>query len=778
MGGKIRWRGLIRSFIVLCVPHLVYAFNPNPLTRNKFYTSISKEASQRLTLPITTKTTKRGEQQVLLRGKRWDKLGIEPDPLEYEPLWYMLKCMPNGELEAAEQARMVTSDFSKDLVEKISVPLERKLRSHGKKNVVEMKVIHSGLVFCKIRLCAKTFETLHFLPLGGGFQSGIIHQIGYKKLPLIPVALSDEELSQFTGLDEHTDELFEKYGEDYNGKGDAGLDLMDQYKGFKYDDMVKILTGNLKGEVAVVKRLKNGKIFVYMGAYGTPIEKWYTTEDIRLLTDSEAIRGLTGDGKLVIPDGFKKVKRKKKKIKKEDGRWGIKLRNSWSGGERFETAPTDQLDQHDEMQRRIRERKREQSGNKDIENVKTTDDIDQISIENDSSVSPGTDSDNKVDDDDFFEGIMSDLSDTLQKKADVAPSPSSNAGDGDDFFTSLMSDLSSSIDDSPQGREKSQRYTSGRQERKEKSREKSSNTNGRFIKDDINDSSSNSNIVPGDNSEDDFFKSLMSELSDTLEETPSKHISDAQRTSTPSNDINDDDDFFNSLLSELSSATDDNPDSSRADGESNTNQKKDRSQQNDSVLGNGKNDKRGNEVSGTTQDSPITDDDDFFSSLMSELSDSMSDETESSSAQESSNSNDTLKGLDQKHTTQQQNELVKEKVLQKDEEIASIDKSEDDDFFNSLMAELEDSVDDGPNFMEKDVPSHSTSSQAKREEYPDQSKMLNSESNESIKTGDIKSPHNTREELSKLTMPLLKDMLRKQGLKVSGRKNELIERLL
>ena len=106
MGGKIRWKGLRRSFIVLCVPHLVYAFNPNPLTRNKFYTSISKEASQRLTLPITTKTTKRGEQQVLLRGKRWDKLGIEPDPLEYEPLWYMLKCMPNGELEAAEQARV------------------------------------------------------------------------------------------------------------------------------------------------------------------------------------------------------------------------------------------------------------------------------------------------------------------------------------------------------------------------------------------------------------------------------------------------------------------------------------------------------------------------------------------------------------------------------------------------------------------------------------------------------------------------------------------------
>ena len=53
-----------------------------------------------------------------------------------------------------------------DLVEKIVVPTERHLRSHGdKKKVVDVKVRYPGYVFCKIRLTEDVYEKLQELEL-------------------------------------------------------------------------------------------------------------------------------------------------------------------------------------------------------------------------------------------------------------------------------------------------------------------------------------------------------------------------------------------------------------------------------------------------------------------------------------------------------------------------------------------------------------------------------------------------------------------------------------
>lgn len=76
-----------------------------------------------------------------LYGKLWDKLQIEPDTMDDEPGWYVMNCVAGLEMDLLAQAKHVTKDLPPELIEKIVVPTERKLRSHGStQKVVEMKV--------------------------------------------------------------------------------------------------------------------------------------------------------------------------------------------------------------------------------------------------------------------------------------------------------------------------------------------------------------------------------------------------------------------------------------------------------------------------------------------------------------------------------------------------------------------------------------------------------------------------------------------------------------
>ena len=88
-----------------------------------------------------------------LNGKLWDKLEIDPDPLDEEPGWYLMNCIVGNEMNLLGQAKHVTRDTPSELVEKLVVPTERKLRSHGKtRTVVEVQVMYPGYVFCKMRI--------------------------------------------------------------------------------------------------------------------------------------------------------------------------------------------------------------------------------------------------------------------------------------------------------------------------------------------------------------------------------------------------------------------------------------------------------------------------------------------------------------------------------------------------------------------------------------------------------------------------------------------------
>jgi len=265
---------------------------------NSFQLSPFRNVKNTIANPLTVSPT-------ALYGKLWDKLGIEADTMEDEPGWYVMNCVAGSEKVLLEQAKHVTRNISTDLIEKIVAPTTRALRSHGKtQKVVEVRVMYPGYCFVKMRCCAETYELLQELPLCRSWMAGTVNQKGYKKLPPAPICLSDDEVAKFKGLEEETERMFEKFGQDYTGRGDKGEDLIAQYEGYEVDTMVKVLSGNFKGEDGVVKRLKDGQVQVRLFTYGNINDQWHNPNELRTMTDAEAMKGLGGPAAPVSQDEF------------------------------------------------------------------------------------------------------------------------------------------------------------------------------------------------------------------------------------------------------------------------------------------------------------------------------------------------------------------------------------------------------------------------------------------------------------------------------------------
>jgi transcription antitermination factor NusG len=553
----------------------------------------------------------------VLYGKLWDKLGIEPDPMDEEAGWYVMNCVAGSEMDLLAQAKYVTKDIPTELVEKIVVPTERKLRSHGKKqNVVEVKVRYPGYCFVKMRCCAETYEPLQQLPLCRSWMAGTVNQSGYKKLPPAPIALSDDEVAKFKGLEEETEKMIEKFGEDYNGRGDDGQDLIHQFRGYAVDNMVKVLSGNFKGEDGVVKRIRDGEIMVRLFTYGTALDQWFKMEDIRPLTDAEAMKGLSGPTRAVNQDEFD-ISIGKKPRQRENSRGDLRsnLMDSVGGGRRM---------------RREDRVNRGEVGDRGLSNQKLKEEEENWRL--------------------FREEQRASQQ---QKRGDMWGIKERTSWDAGDSAATMDSDGM---------------WKSGRQLRKEKSSE--SVEHALSGNDDWDAFAAN----PSGNSdgEDDFFSSLMSELSDSLE------IPDS--ASSSNKDESKEDDFFASLMSELE--TDEIKLETKPKKESPTSKK--------------------------------VDDDDFFASLEAELQESLDDST-----------NDDFFSILEADLD---DSLKSEKVSEK--------STIEDDFFSSLDEDLK-----SDNFMTK------------------------------------KTKLSSQSDLSQLKVAELKAMLKDRGLKVSGTKTELIERL-
>lgn len=699
-----------------------------PFKSNSFHNLISTPTfSSSSPCKITSTPPPKTTTSTQLKGKLWDKLQIEPDPMDEPSLWYVLNCICTQEQELLAQVKHVTVDMDESIFKKAVVPLHRALRSHGKtKKVVEMKVRYPGYVFCKMRLCAETYEALQVLPLCRSWMAGTVNHVSansYRKLPPVPIALSDEEVVKFKGLEEETMQIYEKYGEDYTGKGDDGDDLVSQYEGYNPDDMVKILTGNFQGEDGIVKRLKDGEIMVRLYTYGQVLDQWFKPDQIRTMTDLEAMKGLTGPTSPISQDDFNEsvgIKKKKRSTfdgeDRRGGRDGGSLRSnlmnsvggSGAGGggggrrnTRFDRMSRgergtkdafgrDSQEQKDEEEnwRRFREEQRAKSqqkrgdswGMKERSSMSgqgdqaTSDLYGSSNSEYKSGRKQRKDRNNRKDQYDSVASALEGGDDWNLFTDDAATSDSGNSQE-DDFFSNLMSELSNSLDEDDSDASNSKGGGKGQQ----------------------------GNGKPQSNSaEDDFFTSLMTELSDTS--------SGPSRNQNGSNN----DEYFSSLEADLNES-----------------------------LGS---------IGGNMNDQTATNnsEDDFFASLESELGDLLSsDDDEASSSPK------------MKETT-----------------TANASPQTDDDFFSSLESDLDselsasttsggNSDDDFFANLEGDL----------NEELSSSTTSTSKEESKSVDHAPTTKTASSSGDLSKLTVPILKGMLKEKGLKVSGKKSELIERL-
>jgi transcription antitermination factor NusG len=695
------------------------------------------QSYQKIYKQSTTVTTTPTSTTLSLAYKLWDRLQIEEDD---EPMWYLLNCVATNEIDLLRQCRAVFAtnmhdnpNVKNDVI-KFVVPIEKKTRSHGaNKMVTETKVKYPGYVFAKLRLCPYVYEAIQSLDLCRSWMGTVNHK-GYKKLPPVPLALNEDEVENF-GLENVNEDIDyddaasknnDQFTTDAEGiivdnmedgddeEHDEYTDPMyknvdkkslKQYKGFKVEDMVKVIQkGKFYNEDGIVRRLKDGQLFVRFYTYGTMFEEWIHPNDVRKLTAEEVLRGLSGSTQPITQKDF------------DQNNGIIDPRTSTMN------RPIDVRDalrspgisgpDRNRRQDRIADRYKSNKSNEQRDADKNWDwykEQQQKTKKQDSVV-----------------GMDSEY--TMRAGSNVA----NNSQQRNSWEES---DVDSQWGRKPQS-----------QIRKEIRRTSPTNANqidNRLTKAAIDGTadwsalvspspslSSKNELTSEKSAADDFFASLMSDLKKDMNPAlHDNHRSQPQMRQPPqqpnvrlrseptleANNANAVDDFFSSLLSDLNK----NIDSTASNSEVNQIQLQ-------------------NSHSSTSQIDATSDD--FFASLVSDLKKSpnadvspTSFRSDTTSASEP-NFRPTL-GRDNmdnnKYTIQQ-----------------------DDDFFANLEAELESSL------------------------------RSNNNVNKASKNNDIRqnSPQDTMSstltsDLNKKTIPMLKDMLRDRGLKVSGTKSELIDRL-
>jgi hypothetical protein len=242
-------------------------------------------------------------------------------------------------------------------------------------------------------------------------------------------------------------------------------------------------------------------------------------------------------------------------------------------------------------------------------------------------------------------------------------------------------------------------------------------------------SSMSSKKYDGPGKEGDFFDSLMSELSNDLRDGRSdkkeartrgerNHDYAGPNTKVMEKSRGAEDSFFENLMSELGGALDEPSPS----------------------------------LSGKVKSQRTLDDDDFFSSLEAELSQSLGADFGSGTQQEKeeySNDDDFFASLEK----EMGKALTRGRV--EDEEMQ-------DDFFSSLI---------------KDVANELESPRNKQTESESRIEVSPLTSLAAHEAGSTQASTRGNGDLSSLTVPELKDLLRSKGLKVGGNKIELINRL-
>ena len=677
--------------------------------------------------------------------------------------------MAGVEFDLLSMARQVTSSFSSDLVEKIVVPTERHLRSHGdKKKVVDVKVRYPGYVFCKIRLTEEVYEVLQELELTRSWM-GTVNRKGYKKLPPVPLPLNDEEVAKFKGLEKEAEMFEDMYGEDYSGRSDSGEDLLAQYAGYEVGQMVKILSGNFEGEDGTVRRLKDGQIMVRMFTYGQTFDNWFDPDAIRPLTDLEVMRGLSGPTKPIDQDQFDvSIGKKDASVLSDDtreGRAGLlqsagagdsgrnrrqdRIARGETGRDLFGRTP-EEIKQEEANWLAYREEKRAgQRAAPTITEVAAT----KTKKKKEEGPKKGHDTWGIVERSSWdggeygFENYTQEeraarkrLEEMYQDRGEFRSYDRRNRRESrfDNRDTRPGRDFNDSRqrpgrDDSRgprsfndrQRRDFGDRQQGDRERRpvREPQKFRDGDRFGRSRRVKEEDWESKSEAV-NNNDPDDFFSSLMKELKDDVDSSSqrgrgTRHHDNAGPNERSRQSDDSEDSFFENLMSELGSSLD-------------------------------------SDASNERDDAGGDSDDDFFASLENELSSSLNGESKLSSGSDANDNDD-----DDAFFASLQSELTSSLsgesgdmddffASTKGEKISSDASSFEDDFFGGLMDDVADE-------LEK--------TESKRKTTKPQPVKV------------VKASDNNNSDLNSMTVPELKEMLKKKGLKVGGKKAELIERL-
>jgi transcription antitermination factor NusG len=802
---------------------------------------------------------------LLFASKLWDRLQIEEDD---EPMWYLLNCVATNEIDLLRQCRQVFANMDDPTIQndviKFVVPIEKKTRSHGaNKMVTETKVKYPGYVFAKLRLCPIVYETIQGLDLCRSWMGTVNHK-GYKKLPPAPLALNEDEIENF-GLEDVIEDIDDddtsnnesniagKHTIDADGiivdsSEDDENDIDDeeysdpmyknvdkkslkQYRGLKVEDMVKVIQkGKFYNEDGIVRRLKDGQIFVRFYTYGTMFEEWLSPNDVRKLSPEEVLRGLSGSTQPITQKDFDERNGLIDPNRPMDVRDALRSTpgSALGSGERNRRQDriADRFKSSNNNNVRKEQWDAEKNWNwyKEQQQQKTKKQDSVVGVDNEWTIRAGSNDESRNNrwmegDEDsqwgrkpqrpirkverqtslnserykqnrLTEAAIDGTADWSafvtpsipSKKEFTAEDKSSTASD--DFFDSLMSDLKKDLPvvSTQPGSSNHQPQQQYYQTQNKELRQPQSTPNREF---------QNTAAVANSNDADDFFSSLMSDLNKDIggptnqwRSGPAKQpvstagealeddflaslVSDlatnapTSTSSSMSDSLNSADDAATSFMSDL------NEGSSGADewrsGKSGSIAKEWRANPWRSGKGGSVADEwrsgKGGSVANQWRSgqAPVpakkpvpsagtASEDDFFSSLISDLVTSPPTSTSSSMRDSSS------------LRTSQSN--VRPNVI---ENYSSGDTNrQDDDFFASLEAELESTLRIN-SVGSKDT----TSPDVPVTQTPSTTVELNSRPSR-ISSSD----------LEKNTIPVLKDMLRERGLKVSGTKPELINRLL
>jgi len=566
------WNATVVVLLLLLASSSAWAFSPAAMLRKNLASVDPKTASMTPMQPLTSSNAiqrrlRATPSTTALFGKLWERMELEEDE---EYFWYILNCVAGLEMDLLAQCRENCSDM--DDVIKFVVPTEKKTRSHGKNRLVtETKVKFPGYVFANLRLCEKTYEAIQELDFCRSWM-GTVNLKGHKKLPPAPVALNELEIEKF-GLEDVVEEEEEEEEEEFNAEGDMEIILDSEeaekrqtakeraieeevtriYGVLRVGDMVKVTApGKFFGEDGIVKRLKEGKIFVRFYTYGSVYDHWLQPEDVRKMSEAEALNGLGGPAQPITQRDFEDPQRSPREYD-SDARNRVG-RNS-PGTNRFMRQR-----RQDNVERKFGSdmdaaESRRNNDNWDWYKSQQQDDKnnkDSYHDDDGRSFRAGNQRDSRWDRaprDGQVQGLSSrrqqrrnhpqrnrEANANVERALDgagdwssfVSPAsaPNSKSGDSDDFFDSLMNDLSNDME-SGGGRSSSSR--SNRDDREQQTSA-------------FDDS--------------DFFASLASEISDPEPVAPPAHTKSKPFESDTVVNSNDDD-FFASLPDTLDSMGDD-----------------------------------------------------------------------------------------------------------------------------------------------------------------------------------------------------------------------------